>query len=176
MKKIIFNLAMSIDGYIADMDGGFEWIKGEGDSSLDTEPIFDFNKFLDSVDTIVMGSKAYLDCPKETLESFSDKKVIVATSRNLISSDDVEFYNGDIVQRILEEREKEGNDIWLFGGAGLVDQFIKKDVIDKYIIGIIPVILGEGRPLFLKDNPTIEMHLKEYGFADGITLLTYTKR
>lgn len=54
-KKIILNLAISIDGYIASEDGGFEWIVGDGDKSLDTEKKWDFNGFLDTIDVVVMG-------------------------------------------------------------------------------------------------------------------------
>lgn len=54
-RKIILNLAMSIDGYIASKDGGFDWIVGDGDEKLDTEDKWDYDKFLNDVDTVVMG-------------------------------------------------------------------------------------------------------------------------
>ncbi|MEG0152041.1 MAG: dihydrofolate reductase family protein [Cellulosilyticaceae bacterium] len=54
--------------------------------------------------------------------------------------------------------------------------FIKEDAIDEYIIGIIPVILGKGRPLFIGDNQAIKLQLKEYSVSEGITILKYIKR
>ncbi len=176
MRKIILNLAISLDGYIADPDGGFGWIKGHGDSGQNTEKTFDFPTFVNSVDTIVMGAKAYEDCPKETLESFTDKKIIVATTRSFETAENTVLFKGDICSRILEIREEQGKDIWLFGGAGLADQFIKEDVIDEYIIGVIPLILGKGIPMFREDNPTIELHLDACMVEDGITILKYSKR
>ena len=109
-------------------------------------------------------------------QQFSDKKIIVATTRDLQGSENVEFFNGDICKKILLLQEEEGKDIWLFGGATLTDAFIKADVVDEYIIGIIPIILGDGRPLFLNNNPTIELHLDECYIENGITILKYFKR
>lgn len=176
-RKIIFNLAMSIDGYISDEDGGFDWIVGEDNNSLDTKGQFEFNKFLEICDTIVMGRKSYEDIPRETFDEFSDKKIYLVTNKKLnINKDNVEIINGDIVGKILNLKKEEGKNIWIFGGAILADTFIKSDVIDEYIIGIIPCILGKGRKLFLENNPTINLHLKNYSFSGGIAVLTYTKR
>ncbi len=68
MRKIVLNLAISLDGYIADKDGGFDWIKGNDDNRQNTENKFDFDEFLRLTEVVVMGSKAYEDCPKEQLE------------------------------------------------------------------------------------------------------------
>ncbi len=61
-RDIILNLAISLDGFICDEDGGFAWISGQGDVRADTADHFDFDGFLASCDTIVMGRKAYEDC------------------------------------------------------------------------------------------------------------------
>ena len=50
---------MSIDGYIANEDGGFDWIVGDGDESLDTQNKWNYEKFLEGIDTVVMGKKCY---------------------------------------------------------------------------------------------------------------------
>ncbi len=111
MRKIILNLAMSLDGYISDNDGGYDWIVGDGDKSLDTENKWDFDKFLDSVDTVVMGKKCY---DQNMHNDFKDKKVYVATSNKIESYDNIQFINKDIVKVIKEEKQKEGKNIWLF--------------------------------------------------------------
>jgi len=176
-RKIILNLAISLDGYIADKKGGFDWIKGDGDHSNDTKKQFDFPKFLNSVDTIVMGKNAYLDCPKETMIDFKYKKIYVATTKKLENKyENVEFINGDICDKILDLKKKKGSDIWLFGGAILTDFFIKADIVDEYIIGIIPIILGEGRPLFLENNPRLKLNLKECTIQEGIVILKYVRK
>ncbi len=172
-RKIILNLAMSIDGYIASEDGGFDWIVGDGDDKLDTKNKWDFNEFLKNIDIVVMGKKCY---DQNFHKDFKDKKVYVATSCSLKNHDNVYFINDDIVKTIEAERKNEGKDIFLFGGGVLIDSFLKADIIDEYIIGIIPTVLGEGRPLFLGNNPKIDLHLDEYFTESGIVILRYSKR
>jgi len=174
-RKIILNLAMSIDGYIAEKDGGFNWIKGDGDKSNDTKKQFSFPDFIESIDTVVMGKRAFLDAPPGTMEMFKSQKIYVASNEKLDTEYDVEFINGDIVNQILELKKEDGKNIWLFGGAGSIDPFIKADVIDEYIVGIIPIILGNGIPLFLENNLTLRLHLDECTIAEGVTMLRYTK-
>lgn len=172
-RKIILNLAMSIDGYIASEDGGFDWIVGDGSDKLDTEKKWDYNEFLKNVDVVVMGKKCY---DQNFHNDFKDKKVYVATSQNIENHDNVYFINGDVCKIILEEQKNEGKDIFLFGGGILIDSFIKANIIDEYIVGIIPTILGKGRPLFLHNNPKIDLTLQDCIVDKGITILKYSKR
>ena len=171
-RKIVLNLAMSLDGYIASEDGGYDWIVGDGDDTLNTKERHDFDKFLEGIDTVVMGKNCY---DQNMHNDFKNKKVYVATSQKIENHDNIHFINGDICKVIQEEKEKDGKDIFLFGGGKLVDNFIKADIVDEYIIGIIPTILGKGRPLFLENNPTIKLHLREYIIDGGITILKYSK-
>lgn len=171
--KIILNLAISLDGFIADNDGGFEWIVGQGDKSYDTEKQLDFHKdFLSNIHIVVMGKKCY---DQGFHKDYEDKKVYIATSQEIEDNNNLYFIKGDIVKVIKEEKDK-GNNIFLFGGGGLVDNFIKADAVDEYIIGIIPTILGSGRPLFLGGNDEIKLHLNEYFVSDGVVIMKYSKR
>lgn len=170
--KIIFNLAMSLDGYIADQDGGFGWINGDGDKTLDTEQNFDFDEFTNNIDIIVMGRKCFEEAPTD---NFKDKRLIVATSKQIDDYDNFQFVNSDITEYVKKLSEQSLN-IWIFGGGLLADSFIKQDLIDEYIVGIIPVILGSGRPLFFEGNPMIELHLDSYTINEGVPILRYSKR
>ncbi|NTW72908.1 MAG: dihydrofolate reductase, partial [Eubacteriaceae bacterium] len=131
-RKIILTLAMSIDGYIADTHGGFDWIVGDGNSRLNTESQWDYEKFLENIDIVVMGKNCY---DQKLHEDFKNKKVYVATSKSLTDYDNIHFIQGDICRSIIDEKQKDGKDIYLFGGGILVDNFIKSDMIDEYIIG-----------------------------------------
>jgi dihydrofolate reductase len=174
-RKIILNLAISLDGYIADNDGHFDWIKGDGDNSNDSNTKFEFADFMNGIDTIVMGKDAYLDSPIS--EMFKAKKIYVITHKSLEKKyDNVEFISGDVCEKVLKLREEKGKDIWLFGGGISADPFIKANVVDEYILGIIPIILGEGRVLFLQNNPRIELALNECTVQEGIPILRYSKR
>lgn len=167
---------MSLDGYIAENDGGYDWIKGDGDSRLNTPKSFDLSDFASDVDTIVMGKTSFVENGQTTRENFPTQKILVTSNSPLeLKLENVERIHGNIIQQVLELRKKPGKNIWLFGGALLVDNFIKADIIDEYIIGIIPIILGEGKKLFLGKNPRIQLHLTGNYVMDGIVILTYEK-
>lgn len=174
MRKIILNLAVSLDGYISDENGGFDWIVGHGDNP-GTEA-YDFKGFMERIDTMVMGSVSYEDVILSRVDSYENKRILVATGRELKREEGVEFIKGDIVQQVVDLKDEEGGDIWLFGGAGLTDEFIRADVIDEYVIAIIPTILGRGRRLFKGDYEKIDLHLDEHIVSDGIPVLTYSRR
>ncbi|MTN81910.1 dihydrofolate reductase [Turicibacter sanguinis] len=139
--KIVLNLAISLDGYIADENGGFEWIVGDGNSALNTDLKWDYKKFLEEIDIVVMGKNCY---NQGFHKDFKDKPIYVATSQDIT---DYDYYH-----------------------------FLKADIIDEYIIGIIPTILGKGRPLFLGNNPKIDLSLQYYTVEDGIVIMKYSKR
>lgn len=170
--KIILNLAISIDGYIADEDGGFDWIVGTGDSSLNTNKKWEYAKFLDDIDVVVMGKNCYT---QNFHKDFEGKEVYIATSEKIEDYENYHFINGDIVKNI-NTLKNDGKNIFVFGGGGLVDNFIKVDAIDEYVIGMIPTILGKGRKLFFENNPKILLNLDFYSVEDGIVVMKYSKR
>lgn len=176
MRHVVLNIAMSLDGYIADEQGGFDWIKGHDNHDIDSEVTFDFAGFLQGVDTIVMGSKSYEDCVLSGLETFSDHQIFVVTSRIIESRDNVRFIKEDIKDQIRQLKSMKGRDIWLFGGAKLVDSLVQANLIDAYIIGVIPQILGKGRRLFEETDNDIPLTLNKTLVNDGITFLFYTPR
>ena len=176
MRKIVLNLAISLDGYISEIDGDFDWIRGDGTHELDTDQQFTMPEFIKNIDTVVMGAKAYEDCGITDIADYQNKCFFVATTRTLKVEDNVEVISGDICSKIESLKEEEGKDIWLFGGGGLTDGFIKKNIVDEYIIGIIPVILGKGRKLFYGDHESIKLRLVETTITEGIVILRYVKR
>lgn len=169
---IVMNLAMSLDGYIADEDGGFAWITGQGDASLDTESTLEFEDFLAEIDVVVMGRRCY---DQGMHRDYATKEVYVATTREAPTDDSVTFLRENVVETILEARSR-GKRVYLFGGGVLIDAFMKANVIDTWIVGIIPVILGKGRPLFFEGSPTTTLHLDEYSLRDGIVIMHYSRR
>lgn len=170
--KIILNLAMSLDGFIVDKEDKYDWIHGDGSNQLDTIAAFDYNKFLKNIDVIVMGRISYDEFIQ--FQGFEDKQIVVATKQKRENFDQTSFVNEDIVGYI-KSLKKDGLRIWLFGGSALVDNFLKADEIDEYIIGIIPVILGDGKKLFLEQNPRTNLKLQQYSFKEGVGILEYTR-
>ncbi|MEG0366865.1 MAG: dihydrofolate reductase family protein, partial [Coprobacillus sp.] len=86
--KIIMNLAMSLDGYIAKNDGSFDWIKGHDNTNLDTTNKYDFDKFVDTMDVVVMGRNCY---DEGFANDYPNKEVYVATNRLLDDYDNIHF-------------------------------------------------------------------------------------
>jgi len=172
--KITLNLAISLDGYIADENGGYDWIGGHGDKSLDTPSQPDFGEFLSGVDVVVMGKRCY-EQNFHSESGYADKIIYVATHEKRADEGNIRFISDDVVGTIMKEKQA-GKMIYLFGGGISIDPFIKADVIDEYRIGMIPVILGSGRPLFLCNNPTIPLHLDSFSISDGIVGINYTRK
>lgn len=172
-RKIILSLSMSVDGFISDLDGGFDWISGDGDTTQNTKKQWNYTAFLKGIDVVVMGKNCY---DQKFHEDFNDKKIFVATSKPIADYDNIHFISGDICKPILEERRRKGKDIFLFGGGLTIDSFVAADLIDEYIIGIVPIILGKGRPLFAGSNPTITLKLDTYSIESGVVVLYYSKR
>jgi len=170
--KVILNLAISLDGYIADENGGYDWIIGHGNHRLDTENQYPFSDFKDSIDIVVMGHTCYL---QGFASDYTKKKVYVASNSMQEDTENIEFIRGDIIDIIIKERD-DGKTIYLFGGGILIDPFIKANIVDEYMISIIPTILGKGIPLFLGNNPTIALLLNKYSIEDGIIHLFYSKK
>lgn len=76
--KIILNLAISLDGYIADENGGFDWIVGDGNNTLNTKNKWDYSEFLGDIDIVVMGKNCY---DQGFHNDYKDKEVYIATSK-----------------------------------------------------------------------------------------------
>ncbi|HFI0234531.1 TPA: dihydrofolate reductase family protein [Streptococcus suis] len=174
-RSLVLNIAMSLDGFIARSDGRYDWIEGQGTSDYDTSLQFDNPAFFKGCDTVIMGRKSFEDCPLEMIEGYQDKEFIIASRVEHANYENVRFVQ-DIVAEIERLRAEEGSDIWLFGGAGLVQTCLEAKLIDHFIIGIIPTILGEGISLFDKLTEEQKLTLVESTVTDGIAMLRYDVR
>ncbi|MGQ7462847.1 dihydrofolate reductase family protein [Streptococcus suis] len=174
-RRLVLNIAMSLDGYIARTDGTYDWIEGHGTNKYDTTWQFDNPAFFKSCDTVIMGRKSLEDCPLEMIEGYQEKQFIIASRAEQTDYENVRFVQ-DIVVEIERLRVGEGGDIWLFGGARLVQTCLKAKLIDHFIIGIIPTILGEGISLFDQLEEEQKLTLVETTVTDGIAMLRYDNR
>mgnify|MGYP001097945084 CR=1 FL=1 len=177
MKEVILSLAISFDGMIVDENRNYDWIVGDGNHSLNTVDQFDFSSFSQSCGVIIMGKTSFDDIPIETIEDYKNKRFIVLThSKDKPKYENVEFYSGNLSILVEELKNTIDKDIWIFGGSSVSNILIKTDSISKYIIAIIPVILGKGTRLFHDDNPKLELQLENYSVDQGIVILTYTRK
>lgn len=172
-SKIILNLAISLDGFIADEAGGYDWIQPAGEPALNTAAVWTHEAFLQGVSAVVMGKRSF-DQGLHT--DYGAKDVYVATHQNLADRDNIHFIGGDICRRVQEIREKAPGNVYLFGGGLVIDPLLKAGLVDEYVIGIIPIILGRGIPLFLPGGPAIPLQLTHYYVEDGVVVLRYVPR
>ena len=143
MRKVVLGLGISIDGYIARLDGTFDFLFMPKDYSM--------ADFFASIDTGIMGRKTY-DVSKAMGGggSFGPKIKSYVLSRTLPPGEreGMTFVNSSPAALVEEVRRSKGKDIWLMGGGEVVRDFLKADLVDELYIGVVPVLLGEGIPLF----------------------------
>lgn len=154
-REVILYIATSLDGYIAKENDDLQWLEeaeGEGDAG--------YSDMYQSIDTIIMGKRTY-DYVVDHIESFPypDKKCYVFTTSENGENEHVEFVNEDVVAFTKRLREQEGSKIWMVGGAGILDPFIKEQLIDELMITVTPHLLGSGIPLFKDNNPFQDLEL-----------------
>jgi dihydrofolate reductase len=172
MKASVY-IATSLDGFIARPDGDIDWL---GEPSKDGED-YGYQKFIDTVDFLVMGRNTY-----EKVLSFGQqwpysKPVVVLTSRLLKVPDElaksVETMSGSPAD-VVDELSKRGVEHLYVDGGKTIQTFLNADLIQRIIITRIPVLLGEGIPLFGPLNKDIRlMHVETRAFADGIVQCEY---
>ncbi|EUJ24109.1 dihydrofolate reductase [Listeria grandensis] len=168
-KRIELFIAMSLDGYIADKAGSVAWleeIEGEGDNGYTT--------FLDEIDTVVMGHTTYkqLFTLTDTFP-YSKKHVYVFSNEKAGTKDEYAAFVNGSVKNWLENTS--GKSIWLVGGAQLVKKFLEEQQIDRFIITVAPIILGDGTPLFEKGTKE-QLELEEVVKYGQFTQMTYRKK
>lgn len=134
MRKISLFIAMSLDGYIADSKGDVDWLNGQGN---DNENIDTYSEFTKSIDTILMGWNTYHQVVTELSPQewvYNDFTTYVITHNEYTSSEKIRFVNINPVDLVKRLKEENGKDVWICGGANLVQQLINEDLIDNYYI------------------------------------------
>lgn len=157
-REVVLYIAQSLDGYIATESGGLEWldmVAAEGED-------YGYNDFVATVDTVIIGRKTYDKVMSFGIEFPHKGRSTYVVSRTLSGrTEDVSFYNGDVSKLITEIRRSPGKNIYVDGGSDLVLDMLKNDLIDRFIISIIPVMLGRGIRLFQSGFSPLNVSLVE---------------
>lgn len=175
MRKVVLYIAMSLDGYIADKDGGVTWLTGDGSGS---ESVDSYNDFIHTVDTVIMGYQTYHQIVTELSPDvwvYADKITYVMTHKQIENQENI-IFTDDLQELVTMLKSKEGKNIWICGGAAIVNQLIDIDFIDEYCITIVPILLGNGIPLFEKHQREIKLKLLASQSYDGFMDLRYERR
>jgi Dihydrofolate reductase len=175
MKKIILYIAASIDGRIAEPDGGIEWLS---EFPITNEMNYGYKEFMASIDTIIMGGRSWREMSNmDAMGAYAGKTVYVVSRHDWGDNENVNFITENVIEQITSLRNEPGKDIWLFGGGELVSMLLAADLIDEMQIAYIPVILGEGIPLFPKQPKESKWELiKNRNYSSGIMMVEYQKK
>lgn len=176
MRKLNLFIAMSLDGYIADDNGGVEWLNGQGN---DEENVDSYSEFIRDIDTVIMGWNTYYQIVTELSPEewvYGDLMTYVMTHREQTDTDNIRFVNKNPVELLKKLKSEDGKDMWICGGANLIQQFVKEDLIDCYYITVIPTILGGGIRLFDNTEREIKLKLVSTRSHNGMTDLVYDRR
>lgn len=176
MRTVVLFIAMSVDGYIADQSGGVDWLMGEQAGQDDMQS---YHEFIKDVDSVVMGWNTYYQIANElSLDEWYYKglKSYIITHRKETNKEDILFINENPITFIQQLKQQDGNHIWICGGAHLVQQLLKEDVIDRFHISIIPTLLGNGIRLFDDEYEGKKLKLVHTTSYNGIVDIVYEKR
>jgi dihydrofolate reductase len=168
MRKIILNLAVSLDGFIEGPNGEYDWCLADQDYGM--------TEFLNNSDAIFIGRKSYELLMSTDPEMFGALKMYVFsdTLQPLQNSNTEIIKSADFKARIETIRNEAGGNIWLYGGASLVSAFIDQGLITEFMLSVHPIILGAGKLLFTGSKERTELILlSSEQFSSGLVQLRY---
>ena len=176
MRKVKYRAAMSLDGFIADVNGEVEWLHhfhakhGREDYGM--------SEFFRSIDTTLMGRRTHDFALNRGRKSYPGMEVFVFTrTKPPGKRDGVEYLSTPPAELIGSVRKKPGKDIWLCGGGDLASHLLRDKLIDEISVAVIPIVLGDGIPLFQKGYPMAELQLINCTpWETGVAVLTYAAK
>ena len=175
-RKVVLYISQSLDGFIATNEDDLSWLSIVEKEGLD----YGYNQILERCDTYLVGRKTYDVILNLTGGDFPQAKLFdcyVITRQGRKAENGVIFYTGIIEDLIHELKSKPGKDIYCDGGGQIVKMLLDKNLIDEFIISIIPTILGDGKRLFIGGSTPQNIELKETErFETGVVQLRYNKK
>jgi dihydrofolate reductase len=168
-KRLRYQVAVSLDGFIAGPKGDYDWIV--------MDEAIDFDALYREFDTVVMGRKTFTMMTAQGGTGAMPGIEVVVFSRTLPPSTKPGVrVTADDPKKVLSAlKKKPGRDIWLFGGGELFRSLLKAGVVDTVEVAVMPVLLGEGIPL-LPPGASTKLKLVDQKTlpASGIVVLSYS--
>lgn len=172
-RKVVLYIAMSLDGYIARENDDIDWLSMVESPGED----YGYGEFVRTVDTVIMGRKTYDKVCSFGVEfPHKGRKCYVLSRTKSGMNGDVEYYSSGLENLITDLKNREGGNIFIDGGAETVNELLRIDGIDEFIVSILPIFLGDGIRLFKDGRPEQKLKLlgsTEYG--TGLVKLRYEK-
>ncbi|RPD45146.1 dihydrofolate reductase family protein [Paracnuella aquatica] len=171
MRKIILNLAVTLDGFIEGPNGEYDWCFTDQDYGM--------KQFFEEVDTVIYGRKSYelVTSMEGGLDQFPKMKNYVFSRTLQTAPPEATLVNTDPETFVASIRNEPGKDIWLFGGAELAAAFLEQGLVDVFWLSVHPILLGSGKLLFPQQNSRTPLELIECkAYDSGLVSLKYQRK
>lgn len=172
-RSLILYIAMSLDGYIAKPNDDLSFLSIVEQEGQD----YGYADFIKTVDAVIVGRKTYdkvISMGFDFPHADKDAYVITRTLRPNVGA--VKFYTGDLKALVNKLKAENGKNIFCDGGAEIVNQLMQDDLIDEFIISVIPIFVGNGTKLFTDGRPEQKLTLVSVkSFDKGLTQLHYKR-
>ena len=170
MRRVRDSVAASLDGYIADVNGGFDWIPHD--------PAVDFTALFDRIDTVLMGRRTFEVMQSQSGPAWKPGTRVYVVSRTLApeSAPDVTIVRENPVALASSLRRETGSgEIWLFGGGQLFATLLAGRQVDAVEVTVVPVLLGAGIPLLASGIDRTALTLtRSHVYPSGMVMLFYS--
>ena len=177
-RKVILFIAETLDGYIAEENGNIDYLI-DNDFTSGEDNDREYEKLVKHVDSVVMGRKTYDQVANKLSPDsypYDDFDNYIMTRQPIDDVGNLHFVDGDIVDLVKGLKNRSSNkDIWIIGGSSIIAPLVNSDLIDVYQIGIVPIVLGKGIPLFSDKTKFKELNLVSAKKVNGIAYLEYSK-
>ena len=171
MALVRAQLAVSVDGRIADARGGVGW--------LEPFPAEDFGiqEFLNGIGTLVMGRTTYDQMLGFGPWPHGEKRTMVLTTRGLDAAGVEAVRPADAGRAVAALRGNTNGDVWVVGGARTIAAMLAARALDRLELHVIPVLVGDGIPLFGPDTlPQGLDAIQATALVKGVVRLVYVLR
>ena len=172
-RKLILYIATSLDGYIAKPNDDLSFLSIVQKDGED----YGYSEFVSSIDTVILGRKTY-DWIMAVVDEFPhmDKISYIITRTERPSIGNINFYNGTLNSLVKKLKSEKGKNIFIDGGAEIVHELLKANLIDEFIISIIPILVGDGIKLFADGRPELKLKLVNLKkFETGLIQMHYER-
>ena len=154
MSKITLYTAVTLDGYIAETDGGTDFLDHPKFSLPDED--YGYSKFYSEVDTVVMGYNTYEKVQSmEGPYPYKGKNTIVFSKKDFETPNEVEVYLGKCSDAVADLK-RHGKNVWIIGGGATNANLHESGLIDEMYLTYLPLTLGSGVPMFRPNDGNFE--------------------